>query len=109
MEQEFRRLAEEAERKYDALRTEFNAVLSKYNKMIDRLSEMAYENEALNTEVVNLKAFIADAGDEEGRDSTKKHSRGKFGSNGKEKSVKKDRTASNEQAKGNAQKIRSVG
>lgn len=109
MEQEFKRLAEEAERKYDVLLGEFNSVLAKYNKMIDRLSDMAYENEALNHEVTNLKAFISDGGEDEGRDSAKKLSRGKFGSNGKEKSIKKDRTASNDQVKINAQKIRSVG
>lgn len=111
MEQEFKRLAEESEKKYEGLRAEFNAVLSKYNKMIDRLSDMTYENEALNAEVSGLKAFIAEGGEEEGRDSSKKHYRGKFGSGAKDKSLKKDRTASNDFAKVscNAQKIKSVG
>lgn len=110
MEQEFRRLAEEAERKYEALRLEFNSVLTKYNKMIDRLSDMAYQNEALNAEVSGLRAFIADAQDDHARESAKKGAGrgGLFGSGGKERSVKKERGASNDHAKTNAQKIKSV-
>ena len=111
MEQEFRRLAEEAEKKYDTLRVEFNSVLTKYNKMIDRLSDMAYQNEALSVEVTGLRAFISEAqdGHDEARESAKKvGGRGLLGSVGKEKSVKKDRNFSNDHSKTNAQKIKNV-
>lgn len=110
MEQEFKKLAEEAEKKYDGMRTEFNGILLKYNKMIEKLSEITYENESLTAELCDLRAFIAEAQDDEQRDSNKKPYRSKFGSGAKDKSVKKGRTASNDYAKisYNAQKIKSV-
>lgn len=110
MEQEFKKLAEEAEKKYDGMRNEFNGILLKYNRMIEKLSEMTYENESLTAELCDLRALIADAQDDEQRDSTKKLCRSKFGSGAKDKSVKKTRTSSNDYAKisYNAQKIKSV-
>lgn len=103
-------MAEEAERRYETLRTEFNSVLTKYNKMIDKLSDMAHQNDALTAEVSGLRAFLGDVQEEEARESAKKGgSRGLLGSGGKDKSVKKDRTISNDHARTNAQKIKSVG
>lgn len=108
MEQEFKKLAEESERKYDLLKTEFNAISNKYNKMIDKLSEMAYENDGLYQEISNLKSICRDLEVEE-RDSNSKGAKLKPNSSiNKEKSGKKGRTNSNDGTKINANKLRNV-
>lgn len=107
IELEFKKIAEESEKKYEFLKNELNCVSGKYNKMLDRLSNMAYENEHLSGEVSTLKSFLADA-DLNERNFAKKGLGLKIQSGFKDKSVKKDRTASHETNKVNPTKVKSV-
>lgn len=107
MEQEFRKIAEESERKQESLKTEFNALSVKYNKMIDKLSSMAYENESLCAEVNNLRSFLADH-DRAEKDSDKKGQHARLGSGVKERSVNKQPAPAKPASKGHTSKVRSV-
>ena len=107
MEQEFRKIAEESERKFETLKTEFSALSTKYNKMIDKLSSMAYENESLCAEVNNLRSFLAEAECPE-RENDKKGQLIRLGSSGKDRSVKKNNTLNKPQSKDPTCKVRSV-
>ena len=107
IELEFKKIAEESEKKYELLKNELNSVSGKYNKMLDRLSNLAYENEHLSVEISNLKGFLAEADSNE-RNFAKKGLGLKIQTGTKDKSIKKDRTASHETNKVNITKVKSV-
>ena len=60
MEQEFKKLAEEADKKYDALKSEYTTISLKYNEMMIKLSDFAYTNDNLLEENALLKRYLAE-------------------------------------------------
>jgi len=107
LELEFKKIAEESEKRYESLKNELNAVSGKYNKMLDRLSNMAYEKDHLTDELSTLKSFLAEVDLKEGA-FAKKGVCLKLQSGLKDKSLKKNRTASHETNKVYTNKVKSV-
>ena len=60
MEKEFKKIAQEAERKYEDVRTNYAVMSKKYNDVMQKLSKFASENENLTKENEDLKAFFSE-------------------------------------------------
>ena len=107
MEQKFQRLAEEADKKYENLKSEYSNISVKYNEMMIKLSDFAYVNDSLLEENSSLKRFLID-NDIEIKDLNKRSSKNKTNSGMKEKNGKNSRTTSTEFIKMHINKLQKV-
>jgi hypothetical protein len=87
MEQEFKKLAEEADKKYEALKSEYSTISLKYNEMMIKLSDFAYANDNLVEENSALKQYLAE-NQIEFKDFSKQNGKNKTHSSTKEKNGK---------------------
>jgi len=106
MEKEFKRLVEEADRRYESLKKEFCTVSLKYNEMMIRLSDLSYANDNLLEENSALKRFLVD-NQIEIRDVLKRASKNKSAAS-KERSYRNTRTISTEFVKIKVDKLKKV-
>ena len=60
LEQEFKKIAEETEKRYELLRNDYLVMSGKYNEMILRLSDLSYLNDNLMEDNQKIKAFMHD-------------------------------------------------
>jgi hypothetical protein len=109
MEQEFKKLAEEADKKFETLKSEYATVSLKYNEMMIKLSDFAYTNDNLLEENSTLKKCLAD-NQIEFKDLNKRSGKAKTHSNTKEKNGKNNsRNTSTEFLQKHISKLKKVG
>jgi hypothetical protein len=106
MEKEFKRLVEEADRRYDNLKREYGMVTTKYNEMMIRLSDLSYANDNLLEENCALKRFLVE-NQIEIRDVLKRASKNKSGVS-KDKSQRNTRRTSTDFIKMKSSKLLKV-
>ena len=107
MEQQFKKLAEEAERKCEALKNEYSSISVKYNEMMIKLSDFAYANDTLLDENATLRRHLT-VNKIEPRDSSKRASNPKQLSITKDKNSKNSRNNSTEFIKLHIDKLKKV-
>lgn len=106
MEKEFKRLVEEADRRYESLKKEYSVVSLKYNEMMIRLSDLSYANDNLLDENSALKRFLVE-NQIEIRDVLKRASKNKSATS-KDRSHRNTRTTSTEFIKMKVCKLKKV-
>lgn len=60
MEKEFKKIAQDSEKKYEDMKANYDNVKKKYEDVIQKLSKFASENENLTRENAELKAFFGE-------------------------------------------------
>jgi hypothetical protein len=95
MEHEFKRLAEDADRRFEALKSEYGNISLKYNEMMIRLSDLTYANDITVSENSALRRQLIEY-QSENTENNRKSGKTKTGSITKEKNVLNPRNLSNE-------------
>ena len=95
LEQEFKRMADEAERRLESLKADYNDLGNKYNEMMVKLSDVSYLNDSLADENRQLKQLLKE-NQLEFQDANKRLSKAQPLSVTREKNFKNNRTTSTE-------------
>ena len=95
LEQEFKRMADESERRLECLKVDYNDLGNKYNEMMVKLSDISYVNDNLSDEIRQLKQLLKE-NQVEFQETNKRSSKVQPLSVTREKNYKNNRTTSTE-------------
>jgi hypothetical protein len=107
MEHEFKKLAEDADKRFESLKSEYSNMSLKYNKMLIRLSDLTYANDVTMNENLVLRRQLLEY-KSENTDNNKLSSKFKVALATKEKNSLNPRNSSNEFIQSHINKLKKM-
>ena len=95
LEQEFKKMADDSERRLETLKVEFNSLVHKYNEMMLKLSDLSYINDTLTDENRMFRNILKE-NQIEFEESNKRSAKNRPLSGTRDKHFKNNRTTSTE-------------